>query len=115
LWYVIQTITTVGYGDVVPFTETGRLVGVIAMLSAIGISSLVTAAVTSSLMGKLRKEGDKLKEKSMDYVEKLERKLENLDSEMAKKEHIEDLKKDIKDIKSDINTLKEIIEKRDDF
>lgn len=41
--------------------------------------------------------------------------MENLDSEMAKKEHIEDLKKDIKDIKSEINTLKEIIEKRDDF
>jgi voltage-gated potassium channel len=90
---VIQTITTVGYGDVVPYTEIGRLVGVIAMLSAIGISSLVTAAATSSLMEKFRKERDKLKEQSVNYVEKLERKVENLNSEMAKKEHMEELKK----------------------
>jgi len=56
---VVQTITTVGYGDVVPITSWGRVVGIIAMVSAIGISSLLTAATTSSLMDKLREDREK--------------------------------------------------------
>ena len=37
LWYVIVSITSTGYGDVVPSTLSGRIVGMIAM---IGISKI---------------------------------------------------------------------------
>jgi voltage-gated potassium channel len=47
LWWAMVTITTVGYGDVVPQTVPGRLVGFFLMLSGLIALSLVTATVAS--------------------------------------------------------------------
>ena len=57
LWWAIVTITTVGYGDVVPQTIPGRLVGVCLMISGLVSISLVTATVASIFVQrKLRRE-----------------------------------------------------------
>lgn len=45
LWWSIVTMTTVGYGDVSPATPGGRLVGIIVMLSGIGLLGLLTATI----------------------------------------------------------------------
>ncbi|NYB51231.1 MAG: ion transporter [Methanobacteriaceae archaeon] len=113
LWYVIQTITTVGYGDVVPATQWGRLIGVIAMVSAIGISSLLTAATTSSLMDKLRQERQEMAKNTVDYVKNIEKKINGLESIMATDKNVEDIKKDINDIKSEMNEIKKLLEKNE--
>ncbi len=47
LWYVMATITTVGYGDIYPITTGGRIVGMILMLVGIGTSGVLTALVAS--------------------------------------------------------------------
>jgi len=104
LWYVIQTITTVGYGDVVPMTQWGRLIGVIAMISAIGISSLLTAATTSSLMDKLREDRDKLAKSSVDFTKKLDKRVQDMESKMAKE-------KNVKEIEADLNEIKDLLNK----
>ena len=49
-WWALQTVTTVGYGDVVPTTSTGRIVGAIEMMIGISLVSLLTAAVTSTVI-----------------------------------------------------------------
>jgi voltage-gated potassium channel len=48
LWWSVQTITTVGYGDVVPTTVTGKAVASVVMLSGIALASVVTATVAST-------------------------------------------------------------------
>lgn len=111
LWYVIQTITTVGYGDVVPITQWGRLIGVIAMISAIGISSLLTAATTSSLMDKLREDREKLTKTSVDYAKKLDKRVQNLESKMVKEENVKGIQNDLNYIKSEINEIKDFLNK----
>jgi len=52
LWWAIVTMTTVGYGDVVPETLGGRLVGVGLMLGGVVAISLVTATVASIFIGR---------------------------------------------------------------
>ncbi len=46
-WWSIVTLTTVGYGDVVPNTAMGRVVGVVLMLGGVVSLSLLTATVAS--------------------------------------------------------------------
>jgi voltage-gated potassium channel len=50
LWYTLQTITTVGYGDVTPTDPSGRLVGAVIMLLGIASLSILTATITSSFI-----------------------------------------------------------------
>ena len=47
IWWALQTVTTVGYGDVVPRSTGGRVIGAIVMLSGIGFHTIITAAVTA--------------------------------------------------------------------
>jgi voltage-gated potassium channel len=64
LWFFIQTITTVGYGDIIPVTGIGRLMGVISMFSALILTSIVTSVATFSLIEKFRKDTEGLAEKT---------------------------------------------------
>jgi voltage-gated potassium channel len=56
LWWALQTVTTVGYGDVVPRNGVGRAVGAVFMLEAIAFVAIVTAAITSSFVERARRE-----------------------------------------------------------
>jgi voltage-gated potassium channel len=47
LWWSITTVTTVGYGDVYPVTNTGRVIAVLLMIGGISLVGVVTAALAS--------------------------------------------------------------------
>jgi ABC-type amino acid transport substrate-binding protein len=49
LWWAAVTLTTVGYGDKVPKTVPGKLIGLVWMFAALFIVASFTAAVTSAL------------------------------------------------------------------
>lgn len=48
LWWSMATISTVGYGDMVPHTSIGKLVGGVSMLGGILITSISVAVITTS-------------------------------------------------------------------
>jgi voltage-gated potassium channel len=56
LWWALQTVTTVGYGDVVPQDPGGRIVGAVIMLESIAFVSIVTAAITSNFVERARRQ-----------------------------------------------------------
>jgi voltage-gated potassium channel len=57
MWWAIQTVTTVGYGDIVPHSVGGRLIATLVMLTGIALLSLVTASVTAMLVEQARARG----------------------------------------------------------
>lgn len=56
LWYAVVTMTSTGYGDVVPSTLWGRLVGTLLMFGGLTVLSVVTATVASVLVAQRIKE-----------------------------------------------------------
>jgi voltage-gated potassium channel len=55
-WWAIQTVTTVGYGDIVPDQATGKLMAAFLMLGGLSLLSIVTATITSSFVARRQKE-----------------------------------------------------------
>jgi voltage-gated potassium channel len=58
LWWALQTVTTVGYGDVVPRDTEGRIIGAVLMLQGIGFITVIAASVTAALIEKAWKRRD---------------------------------------------------------
>jgi voltage-gated potassium channel len=47
LWWAVVTLTTVGYGDIVPNTTAGRVDGVMIMVTGIGILGLLAGSLAN--------------------------------------------------------------------
>lgn len=62
LWWSIVTIATVGYGDKVPITAAGRIVGSITIISGLILISLFTATISSVFVARKIKESQGLQD-----------------------------------------------------
>ena len=51
-WWAITTVTTVGYGDVVPESTLGRVVGALLMLTGLSLIPTLTSVIVSTLISK---------------------------------------------------------------
>lgn len=68
-WWAVETVTTVGYGDVVPHTVPGRLVGSLLMLTGLAFIPTLTSVIVSTLLGKRRQEEQERLEDMLTRVE----------------------------------------------
>jgi voltage-gated potassium channel len=68
MWWALQTVTTVGYGDVTPTHLSGRIVAVFVMLQGIAFVSILVAAITSTFVARAARE----REQAEDGDESLE-------------------------------------------
>jgi len=50
LWWAMQTVTTVGYGDFVPHNTEGRIIGGIVMLLGVSLVAVVTASIAAAFI-----------------------------------------------------------------
>jgi voltage-gated potassium channel len=56
LWWAVVTLTTTGYGDVVPITLPGRLVAAMVMISGLGVFGLWTGILATGFAAETRRD-----------------------------------------------------------
>ncbi len=56
LWWSVQTVSTVGYGDHVPSNVAGRLLAALVMLVGVAFLTVITASITSTFVERSRRE-----------------------------------------------------------
>ena len=98
LWWSLQTVTTVGYGDVVPTTDIGRLVGGIELVLSVSFIAFLTAGVTSAVVERSGAESEELKRdrqeqdartivealaETREAIAALDRRLDSIESKLA--------------------------------
>ncbi|MCA0204917.1 MAG: ion transporter [Proteobacteria bacterium] len=55
MWWAVETLTTVGYGDVVPITPLGRFLAALTALCGIGIIALPTGVLAGAFSDAIRR------------------------------------------------------------
>ena len=82
LWWAVQTVTTVGYGDHVPETAAGQIAAALVMLIGIGFVTVITASITSSFVERSRQQqrlaGDDVS--SAEQLRKIDERLERIEA-----------------------------------
>jgi voltage-gated potassium channel len=73
-WWAVTTVTTVGYGDIVPESSGGRAVAAALMLVGLGLIPTLTSVVVSTLIGKQnRAQQEHLDRQGREHAAALER------------------------------------------
>jgi voltage-gated potassium channel len=85
LWWAIQTVTTVGYGDVTPQHMSGRLVAAVVMLWGTAYLAILTATITSTFVARASLEYQRRAAATDAATEKqLEGRLDELDARLER-------------------------------
>src|SRR5262249_31648074 len=56
LWWAVVTLTTTGYGDVVPVTPLGRMVAALVMICGLGVFGLWTGILATGFAAETRRD-----------------------------------------------------------
>jgi voltage-gated potassium channel len=87
MWWALQTVTTVGYGDVTPKNPSGRIIATFVMLQGIAFLAITTAAITSTFVARANKERDLAHDADEDDAEKrVEAQLKGIDQRLDRLE-----------------------------
>jgi voltage-gated potassium channel len=86
MWWAAQTVTTVGYGDVVPHSTIGRAIGTVVMLNGIAFISLITASVTALLVEQARRRGQGPEDPVTARLDQISGRLEAIEARLERRE-----------------------------
>ena len=94
LWWVVETITTVGYGDIVPISSVGRTVALVFMFGGImTITTIMSVVSTGFYKKRVSKEENERRREEFEHLKKV-------------------LVDKLSDIESEINDLRSSLDKR---
>ncbi len=109
LWFVLSTITTVGYGDVLPQSGPGKIIGLIILIIGVLIFSTITGAIASYFAKKVLVNEDFNITENDDNIELLKEDLsfnkKNLNEVHSK---VDKIGIDVESLKKEVSELKEI-------
>jgi voltage-gated potassium channel len=84
-WWAVTTVTTVGYGDVVPSSPEGRAVGTLLMLTGLSLIPTLTSVIVSLFLAKRRQleqaRIEQLESEQAAVLERIEARLERIEQQ----------------------------------
>jgi voltage-gated potassium channel Kch len=81
-WWSVQTVTTVGYGDVTPASTAGRTVAAVLMVTAFASLSVLTAAISAAFVRRMQARRG-LEDPLVDALTKIESRLAALEAAIS--------------------------------
>jgi voltage-gated potassium channel Kch len=81
-WWALQTVTTVGYGDVVPASNAGRAVASVLMIAGVAFISLFTATISAGFVRRVHSKRG-IEDPVLDKLDGVERRLAALEDLLA--------------------------------
>jgi voltage-gated potassium channel len=88
LWWAMQTVTSVGYGDVTPAKTSGRIIASVVMLWGIAFLAILIAAITSTFVARAERERARAETKDEESNERLGAQLDDLRSRLERVEQM---------------------------
>jgi voltage-gated potassium channel len=77
MWWATQTVTTVGYGDIVPQQTVGQVIAAILMITGLSLFAVVTGTITSAFVTRAQQDS------RHQQVDELRGTLEEIKAELA--------------------------------
>ena len=84
MWWAIQTVTTVGYGDVVPGSTAGKVIAGLMMLGGLSLFAVVTGAITSAFVAQAQRQ--RARDPVIEKLDEVSVQLEALKADLARME-----------------------------
>ena len=85
VWWALSTMTTVGYGDLVPLTTAGRLVAAVVMVVGVAVIGAVAAVVALTVARQVAHEEERALEAEADVLEqRLEAHLARMEDQLSR-------------------------------
>lgn len=69
MWWAVVTLTTVGYGDVTPVTNLGRILGAFITILGVGIAALPAGILASGLANELNMRNQRLEQEFREVLQ----------------------------------------------
>ncbi|MDH3658140.1 MAG: ion channel [Nitrosopumilus sp.] len=86
IWWTVATVTTVGYGDIVPVTDVGKIVAIFFMFFGIGVLAIFLSVLGTQFyknrFAKEEKEISHAQKLILDRMDDLEKNQEQLQKEL---------------------------------
>ena len=82
IWWAWVTVTTVGYGDLVPSTTAGRIFGALLILMGIGLFSMLTASFSAFFIEQEEKALTQREAENLKRITRLEGRLERIEKQL---------------------------------
>ena len=83
MWWGVQTVTTVGYGDVVPGDVAGKVIASFLMFGGLSLFAVVTGAITSAFVAQAQQRLGH-EDPVIRKLDELDARLETISSELAR-------------------------------
>jgi voltage-gated potassium channel len=89
MWWALQTVTTVGYGDVTPHHTSGRIIAAFVMLEGIAFLTIVIAGITSTFVARAQLEREVAQTADEDAAEvRIEARLDGIEQRLDRLEQM---------------------------